>query len=139
MAHFSISKAEKTKRSKSKIKSTLVCFIDSRGIVHKEFVPQDQTVNQHFYRKVLERLRKRVMRMRPNIKNNWVLHHDNAPCHTAISVNQFLASKNIPVDPQPPYLPDLSPCDFFLFPRLKKHLKGRHFVTLENIQEAVTD
>ena len=27
----------------------------------------------------------------------------------------------------PPYLPDLSPCDFFLFPRLKNHLKGRHF------------
>jgi len=68
-----------------------------------------------------------------------VLHHDNAPCHIAISVNQFLASKNIPVAPQPPYLPDLSPCDFFLFPRLKKHLKRRHFVALENIQETVTD
>jgi len=68
-----------------------------------------------------------------------MLHHDNAPCHTAISVNQFLASKNIAVAPQPPYSPDLSPCDFFLFPRLKKHLKRRHFVALANIQKAVTD
>ncbi|GFU63198.1 putative transposase [Trichonephila clavipes] len=82
-------------------------FFDSQGIVYKEFVPQGQTVNQHFYREVLERLRKRVMRVRQNIKNSWVLHHDNAPCHTATSV----ASKNIPVAPQPPYSPDLGPCD----------------------------
>ena len=47
--------------------------------------------------------------------------------------------KNIPVVPQPPYLPDLSPCDFFLFPWLKNHLKGRHFGTLDNIQKSVTD
>jgi transposase len=50
-----------------------------------------------------------------------------------------LACKNNPVAPQPPYSPDLSPCDFFLFPKLKNHLKGNHFGTVENIQTAVTD
>jgi len=40
--------------------------------------------------------------------------------------------------PQPPFSPDLSPCDFFLFPQLKNHLKGRHFSTLDNIQKRVT-
>ena len=38
-----------------------------------------------------------------------------------------------------PLLPDLSPCDFFLFPRLKNHLKGRHFGSLDNIQKSLTD
>jgi len=61
------------------------------------------------------------------------------PCHTAISVIKFLAKKGNPVVPQPPYSPDLSPCDFFLFPKLKFHLKGRHFWTVENIEKAVTD
>jgi len=42
-----------------------------------------------------------------------------------------LAKKGIPVVPQPPYSPDLSPCDFFLFPKLTFHLKGRHFGTVE--------
>ena len=51
----------------------------------------------------------------------------------------FWQKKNIPVVPQPPYSPDLSPCDFFLFPRLKNYLKGRHFGTLDNIQKSVTD
>ena len=41
--------------------------------------------------------------------------------------------------PQPRYSPDLSLCDFFLFPRLKTSLKGRRFGTLNNIQDSVTD
>ena len=39
----------------------------------------------------------------------------------------------------PWYLSDLSSFDFFLFPRLKNHLKGCHFGTLDNIQKSVTD
>ncbi|GFG37441.1 hypothetical protein Cfor_07169 [Coptotermes formosanus] len=33
---------------------------------------------------------------------------------------------------------DLVPCDFFLFPKLKTHLKGHHFGTVENVQAAAT-
>ena len=54
-------------------------------------------------------------------------------------MNEFLAKKFISVVPQPPYSPDLSPCDFFLFPKLKIHLKGRHFGTVDNIQKVVTE
>jgi len=54
-------------------------------------------------------------------------------------VIEFLAKKDIPVVPQPPYSPDLSRCDFFLFPKLKFYPKGRHFGTVENIEKAVTD
>jgi len=91
----------------------LICFFDSEGVAHLEFVPQGHTVNQFYYREVLERLRKRVVHVRTSIADNWMLQHDNAPCHTAISVIEFLAKKGIPVVPQPPYSPDLSPCDFF--------------------------
>jgi len=50
-----------------------------------------------------------------------------------------LAKKGIPVVPQPPYSPDLSTCDFFLFPKLKFHFKGCHYGTVKNIEKAVTD
>ena len=125
--------------SKSKIKSMLICFFDSQGILHIEFVPQGQTVNRFYYREILERLRKRVVRVRPSIANNWMLHHNNAPCHMAISVIEFLTKKGIPVVPHTPYSPDLSPCDFFLFPKLKFYLKGRHFEKVENTEKAVID
>jgi len=116
----------------------LICFFDSQGIVHTEFVPQGQTFNKQYYRDVLERLRKRVHHVRPEIADTWMLLH-NAPCHTAISVNEFVTKKGILVVPQPPYSPDLSPCDFFRFPKLNFYLKGRHFGTADNIQKVVTE
>jgi len=117
----------------------IICFFDSRGVVHKEFVPQGQTVNKQYHREVLERLRKKAHRVRPETADTLMLLHGNAPCLTAISVNEVLAKKGISVVPQPPYSPALSPCDFFLFPKLKFHLKGRHFGTVDNIQKVVTD
>ena len=36
--------------------------------------------------------------------------------------------------PQPPYSPDLAPCDFWLFPKLK----SCRYVTIEEMKEAVT-
>jgi histone-lysine N-methyltransferase SETMAR len=39
----------------------------------------------------------------------------------------------------PPYSPDLSPPDYFLFPKLKTNLKTLRFADVAKIQEAVTD
>jgi len=103
------------------------------------FVPPGQTVNHAFYKDVLERLRKRVQRVQRDIADDWVLQKDNAPANTALSIREFLAKKNIPVLPHLPYSPDLAPCDFCLFPKLKSKLKGHHFGTMENIQRIVTD
>jgi len=54
---------KKARMSKPKVISMLNCFFDSQGIVHTEFVPQGQTVNQFYYHDILERLRKRVVRV----------------------------------------------------------------------------
>jgi hypothetical protein len=39
----------------------------------------------------------------------------------------------------PPYSPELSLPDYFLFPKLKMKLKGLHFADAAQIQEAITD
>jgi len=62
-------------------------------------------------------------------KNNrksgdWILHHDIAPAYTSHLVQQFLVKYSTAQLQQLPYSPHLAPCDFFLFPRLKKVLKG---------------
>ena len=71
--------------------------LDIRGVVHYEFVPTGQTVNQVYYLEVLKRLREKVRRKRPGlfVSISWILHHDNAPAHTALSVREFLATKQI--------------------------------------------
>jgi len=38
--------------------------------------------------------------------------------------------------PQPPYSPDMAPCDFFLFPKIKITLKGRRFTSIDDIKSA---
>ena len=58
----------------------------------------------------------------------------NAPAHSSLLVRNFLAKNNTVIMPQPLYSPDLAPCDFFLFPILKKPMKGRRFATIEEIK-----
>ena len=43
-------------------------------------------------------------------------------------MQDFLAKHHITQVYQPPYSPDLAPCDFWLFPKLKSPLKGGKFV-----------
>ena len=40
-------------------------FFDSRGVVHKEFVPEGKTVNAEFYKEVKDGLLKRIQCVRP--------------------------------------------------------------------------
>jgi len=67
---------------------------------------------------------------------NLIIHHKKkAPSNRSFKVSQFLANKNMTVIPDPPFSPDLAPCDFFLFPKLKLRMTGRRFDTNEEIQK----
>jgi len=89
------------------------------------------------YQEVLARLRDAVRRKRPELWKNqtWILHHDNAPAHASLLIRSYLAKHQTSVVPHPPYSPNLTPADFFLFPKLKTTLKERRFQTIEEIQE----
>jgi len=104
-------------------------FFDIQGTVHRKFVPPGQTASGKCYCEALKRLSEGIQRKRPDKwkKNNWFLHHDNAPAHTSLVVRQFLTSKNITVIPHPSYSLDLALCDFFLIPKMKVRLRGCRF------------
>ena len=114
----------------------LLAFFDSEGIVHDEYTPNEQTINKEFYLEVLQRLCESVRRKRQEKwrDGDWILHHNNVPAHTSHLVQQFLAKHGTAQLQQPPYSPDLAPCDFFLFPKLKKVLKGHQFEATEDIK-----
>jgi len=77
--------------SKSKFKAMMIVFFDIRGVIYIDWVPEGQTVYQVYYKNVLTTLRERVRRRRPDMWKNasWILHHDNAPAHNALSVEVF--------------------------------------------------
>ena len=109
----------KAQQSKSKFKAMMTVSFDIRGIVHVDWVPEGQTVNQVYYKEVLTNLCEWVRRRRPEMWKNgsWVLHQDNVLAHNALSGKTFLTKHKITVLEHPPYSPDLAPCDFFYFQR----------------------
>ena len=131
---------KKARMQHSQVKVMLITFFDHQEMVHHEFILQGQTVNQHFYKEVLTRLVNNIRQKRRAswAGKTWILHHGNAPAHTALSVKQFLFSKEITTLHHPPYSPDLAPCYFFLFPKLKGILNGTCFQGVRDIKTSVT-
>jgi len=64
---------------------------------------------------------------------DWLLHHDNAPAHTLLVVREFLTKNNLTTIPHPVYSPQLAPCNFYVFPKMKLQFKGQCFVSIEEI------
>jgi hypothetical protein len=93
-------------------------------------------VRSDFYCNVLRCLRENVQRKRLELwrNHNWLLHHDNVSTHTSLKNTEFVTDNHTVIIPHPPHLPDLAPCDFTLFPKLKMKLKGWRFETVSNIQ-----
>ena len=63
--------------------------------------------------------------------------NDNASSYKCEVFKSFLASEKVKVLNHPLYSPDLSPCDFFLFPRLKKMLSGNKYTSRISVGSAI--
>lgn len=129
-------KPKKPRQSRSKIKVMLTVFFDYRGVVHLKFLPSGTTVNKEYYLAVMRRLREAIRKKKPDLwtENSWFLHYDNAPPHTSLLVRDLLAKNAVNIVPHPPYSPDLAPCDFWLFSKLKRPLRGHRFEAIEEIK-----
>jgi transposase len=66
--------------------------------------------------------------------NGWILHHDNAPAHKALSVKQYLATKSITKIEHPSYSPDKAPNDLWLFSKIKSALKGQRDIDFRTLK-----
>ena len=97
--------------------------------------PSGHTVTDRFYKNsVLKKVKEFYNKKRPS--KGWsgvYLLYDNASSHKCEVVKSFLASEKVKILNHPPYSPDLSPCDFFLFPRLKKMLSGNKYTSRSSL------
>ena len=113
-----LSKTKESAISKFASEEDVTFFFDAEGVILREFVPEWQKVNAEFYVGVLDRLLKRIRRVRMAKfqPSEWFLLHDNAPSHNAVNSKKFLANRNVSVLHHLPYSPDLAPADFFSSP-----------------------
>ena len=116
-----------------------VIFFTNQGPAIQIAVPKGKSVNAKFYKgKVLHKLKKYFLNRRPATGLRGVrLLHDNASSHKVAIVCKYLKQEKVVELLHPPYSPDLAPCDFFLFLRLKKHLAGRKYQMRKNLGSAI--
>ena len=68
-----------------------------------------------------------ILKRSGKVHNSWILHHDNAPAHTALSAREFLATKQVTVLEHPAYSPDLARNYFFSVPEDKGNIERKAF------------
>ena len=66
-----------------------------------------------------------------------IILHDNATPHGAINVTSLLGRYEWEILEHPPYSPNISPCDFDLFPKIKEVIKGIRYSNLDELEVAV--
>ncbi len=132
----------KALRSRTRKSTMITTFFDCNGLIHCEFVPQGETVTADSYCETLARLREKIRRKRPHLWvktglwRHYLLHHDNATPHTAVPTLAALGESGTDMLAHPPYSPDLAPNDYFLYPELKRQMRGVVYRTVPEVQQA---
>ncbi|CAH1985856.1 unnamed protein product [Acanthoscelides obtectus] len=110
-------------------------FVTKVGHIATISLNDQRTVTVDWYTtfcvsKVITELRK------INAERRIILHQDNASSHTAKKTRQYLTEGNVELLDHIPYSPDLSPNDFFTFPKIKNRLRGQRFQSPEEAVDA---
>ncbi len=134
-------------KQRSEKKSMLTVFFDRDGVILAEFAPPSEKVTAETYCETLRLLKERLRRKRPHLwvranrteQRPFLLHHDNASSHTAVPTLAFIGESDIDMLAHPPYSPDLVPCDYFLFPRLKNIFRGVRHASKAAMERAIKD
>jgi transposase len=115
-------------------------FFTSIRLLVLNFLPKGIKFNQdYFMDTVLPNLyseKRRIARCKG--LPSFSVHMDNSMCHNGAKIIEKLEKRHIARAPRPPYSPDLSPCDFWLFGILKRKMKERVFQSEEQILAAIT-
>jgi histone-lysine N-methyltransferase SETMAR len=70
-------------------------------------------------------------------KKKIIFHQDKAPTHKSVLAMGKFRDLHYELLQHLPYSPDLVPSDFYLFPKLKLFLAGRHFSSNQEVIAAV--
>jgi hypothetical protein len=96
--------------------------------------------SQFFTETVLPKIDKKLAECRPKLRTTAAhLHVDNAKPYTSKMSIEKIEELGFTLVPQPPYYPNLTPCDFFLFGYLKQHLEGKHVTREDSVIAAPRD
>ena len=109
-------------------------FWDTNGVISLDILPKKSTITGAYYANLLDQLRNAGSIRRGKLTKVVVLlQQSNARVHTCKVAMDALERNGYELIPHSAYSPDLAPSDFFLFPNLKKDIRGLHFRSDEKV------
>lgn len=120
-------------------KMLMTVWWTARGIVHIDYLPRGQTINASVYCSQIDKVNEKLAATRAALVNRKgvLLLHDNARPHIASETQQKLKTVKWEALPHPPYSPDMSPCDYYLFLSLSNFLANKTFNTDEELKSDI--
>ena len=102
---------KKTKTVKLAGKVMTTVFWDARGIIHIDYLPLKQTINDDYYAALLDHFNNILKKKRPHLTKKTVLfHQDNAQDHTCLASMAKYNEFRYELLSHPAYSSDLAPC-----------------------------
>ena len=93
-----------------------------------------------YYASLLDQLSTTIReKRRDKLSKGVLLQQDDASVHARKVRINAVERKGYGIIPYPAYPPDLAPSDFFIFPNLKKDIRGCHFRSDEEVVTAVEE
>jgi histone-lysine N-methyltransferase SETMAR len=116
---------EVEEKSISSKKILLTVFFSGERVWHISFLRKGDSMNSDkIISTVLQPLHNTLSSLKPPLIRPWFIHYDNARPHVSVKTETYLKETSFIRLEAPPYSPDLSPCDFYLFGTLKSHILG---------------
>ena len=115
-------------------------FWDAKGVIMLVVLPKRSTITGVYYANLLDQLRTAIReKRRGKLSKGVLLQQDNVRVHTCKVAIDAVERNGYELIQHPAYSPDLAPSDFFLFPYLKKDIRGLHFRSDEEVVTAVEE
>jgi len=136
-SHSGSPRPKKFRTQKSAKKVMASVFWDKDGILLVDYLPEGSSITGQYFANLFDQLKEAIKtKRRGKLTKEILFLQDNAPTQTSNVVAAKLNTLGFQLVHHPPYSPDLAPSDYYLFPNLKKHLKGHRFEDISDVKHA---
>ena len=119
----------------------MIFVYDGHGILTTHRVKIGKTINGKYYEGYLKKTLRQAIHRKTGglLAAGPIILHDNATPHGAVNETSLLRRYEWEILEHLPYSPDISPCDFDLFPKINEDMRGIPFSDLDELEVAVAE
>ena len=103
-----------------------------------DYLDKSYTVTEAYYADLLRQLREKTKQIRRGkLTRGGLFHQDNVLAYIFTVAMAVIQKCGFQLVEDPPYSPDLVPSDYYIFPKIKKELRGYYFARDDDVMNAV--